>query len=409
MTKTKAHFAIETAQSEIRTRVMEIRALGDDKLTDALRVERDTLDKKYAEGEVRFRAAIAAMQTEQAKAITIVDSEARELQLLTDKATVVEAIMATSEHRLTVGETAEIQQHYHLPSNSIPIEMLRVDRRVEQRAAATVPASIGDASQGDVALPVFASGDGAFLQIERPVVDVGDATYPILGTAPTVSGPFSDSSDTTTTTAAFTANNLSPERLSAQYSYRRTDASRFAGLDSSLRLALNGGLMEALDEQAISGTDGLLTGTNLDNNNVSAVTTFALYLSGLLYGRVDGRFAGTPSDVRILVGQGTFTHAAAAYKGNNSDESGVERLGSRSGGFRVSPHVPDVSGNKQNCLIRLGGERGAAVQPTWRNVALVVDEVTRALQGEVLVTAFLESNFAIVGANRWHKQQTQHA
>ena len=32
-TKTTEHFAIEEAQSEIRTRVLEIRALPDDKLT----------------------------------------------------------------------------------------------------------------------------------------------------------------------------------------------------------------------------------------------------------------------------------------------------------------------------------------------------------------------------------------
>ena len=50
MSKTKAHFEIEKSQSEIRTRVLEIRAMSDDKLTDALRTERDTLDKRYAEG-----------------------------------------------------------------------------------------------------------------------------------------------------------------------------------------------------------------------------------------------------------------------------------------------------------------------------------------------------------------------
>ena len=47
----------------------------------------------------------------------------------------------------------------------------------------------------------------------------------------------------------FTANAQFESRAaaSAQYSYRRTDAARFSlGLDSSLRLALNGGLMEAL-------------------------------------------------------------------------------------------------------------------------------------------------------------------
>ena len=202
---------------------------------------------------------------------------------------------------------------------------------------------------------------------------------------------------------------MSPERLQASFSYRRTDAARFAGLDAALRLALNSGLQERLDQQAINGSDGLLNGTNLDNNNVSATTTFALYLSGLLYGRVDGRYARTPGDVRMIVGQGTFAHASAAFKGNNSDESGVERLQEKSGGLRVSAHVPAVSGNKQNSLIRLGQERGAAVQPMWQGVSLVVDEFTRAAYGEIIVHAVLLANFAITRKAQWHKQQTQHA
>ena len=172
---------------------------------------------------------------------------------------------------------------------------------------------------------------------------VGDASYPVLSTMPSVKGPFTDSdTEAGQTDAEFVATNLSPERLQASPSaYRRTDAAQVRG-PWMLRydLALNGGLQEKLDQQAINGTDGLLTSTNLPNNNVSATTTFALYLSGLLYGRIDGRYARTPSDVRMIVGAGTFTHASAAYKGNNSDESSVERLQEKSGGLMVSAHVP---------------------------------------------------------------------
>ena len=180
----------------------------------------------------------------------------------------------------------------------------------------------------------------------------------MLSTMPDVKGPFTDSTEAAQTDAAFVANNLSPERMQASFSYKRTDAARFAGLDASLRLALSGGLQEKLDQQAIKGTDGLLTGTNLPNNNVSTLTTFQLYLSGLLYGRVDGRYARTPGDIRMIVGAGTFTHASSTYKGNNSDESGVERLQDKSAGLMVSAHVPDVASNKQNALIRSASETG---------------------------------------------------
>ena len=376
--------------------------------SDEQNAEMETLTAEVSLREPELRAALAAEPDPQ-EVVTTADAETRELGQLTKTASVGDILLATFEKRQTEGAPAELQKHYGLGSHQVPLEMLRVDRGVEERAAATVPASIGDASQAQVVTPVFSSGDGQFLGIERPTVPVGDGSFPVLSTVPSVKGPFTDSTEAAQTDAEFVATNLSPERLQASFSYRRTDAARFAGLDAALRLALNGGLQEALDKQAISGTDGLLTATNLPNNNVSAVSTFALYLSGLLYGRIDGRFARTPSDVKMIVGAPTFAHASAAYKGNNSDESGVERLQEKSGGLMVSAHVPDVASNRQNALIRLGMERGGAVQPMWQGVSLVVDEFTRAAHGEIIVHAILLANFAITRKAQWSKRQTQHA
>ena len=397
---------LQVRQSEIRQAINAL--LGNDARTDDQQGELEKLTGEGQKLEPEIRAAIVAEPDPDETRVSG-DAETRELAQLTERANVGDILSATFEKRQTTGEAAELQQHHGIGSHQVPLSMLRIDRGVEERAAATVPASIGDASQAEVVTPVFASGDGAFMGIERPTVPVGDAAYPVLSTSPSVKGPFTDSTEAVQTDATFVATNLSPERLQASFSYRRTDAARFAGLDASLRLALNGGLQEKLDQQAIEGTDGLLTGTNLPNNNVSAVSTFALYLSGLLYGRVDGRYARTPGDIRMIVGQGTFTHAASTYKGNNSDESGVERLQEKSGGLMVSAHVPSVSGNKQNALIRLGSERGAATQPLWEGISLVVDEFTRSAFGEIVVHAILLSNFAITRKAQFSKRQTQHA
>ena len=397
---------IQVKLSSCRQRLNEL--LGIEKRSTEEESEMVTLTNEVSAREPELRAALAA-EPDLEETRVEGDAETRELAQLTERANVGDILSATFEKRNTSGEAAELQKHYGIGSHQIPLEMLRVDRGVETRAAATVPASIGDASQAQVVTPVFASGDGAFLGIERPTVPVGDAAYPVLSTVPSVKGPFTGSDNAAQTDAEFVATNLSPERLQASFSYRRTDAARFSGLDAALRLALNSGLEGALDKQAISGTDGLLTATNLPNANVNTATTFALYLSGLLYGRVDGRYARTPSDIRMILGGGTFTHASSTYKGNNSDESGVERLQEKSGGLMVSAHVPAVSGNKQNALIRLGMERGAAVQPMWQGVSLVVDEFTRAAYGEIIVHAVLLANFALTRAAQFHKQQVQTA
>ena len=396
--------------SEIRSRLSEIEELEEAAFTPEIRSENDQLQGEYRDTESKWRSAEITESAEaEQRQVVEPNAEDRELRQLIDGSSVGSIFAAAMESRKPEGQTAELQAHFQLPSNSIPLEMLRINRGVEERAAATVPASIGDAVQAPVVTPVFALGDGDFLGIERPVVGVGDAAYPVLSTVPSVKGPFEDSTEAAQTDATFVATSLAPERLQASFSYLRSDAARFAGLDASLRLALNSGLQEALDKQAISGTDGLLTAQNLDNNAVNAVSTFQTYLSNLLYGRVDGRYARVPVDVRAIVGQGTFAHASGTYKGNNSDESAVERLGSRSGGLRVSPHVPAVAANKQNSLIRLGMERGAAVQPMWNGASLIVDEISRAAFGELIIHVVLLANFAITRKAQWRKQQTQHA
>ena len=400
------YIEIKDEKSKITQRLAVIQLMPEAELTTEVRAEQLTLRQRQPVVEGELQAAFAEQRAEQEKGVTL-DTADTELRALTKKANCGDVISATIEQRMTNGATAELQAHYKINSNQIPIEMLRLERGVEQRAAATVPASVGDAVQGEVVVPIFASGDGAFLGIERPIVGVGVAAYPVLGTAPSIKGPFSDSSDAPQTDATFTANSLAPERLQASYAYRSSDAARFSGLDASLRLALNGGLEEALDQQSINGSDGLLNGTNLSNNNVTATTTFALYLSGLLYGRVDGRYARTPADVRILVGQSAFSHSSAVYKDASTDESALERLGSRSGGLRVSPHVPGISSKRQNTLIRLGMERGAAVQPMWQGVTILADPYSRSTQGEIVITAVLLSSFAITRAGQFSKRQIQ--
>ena len=329
--KMRAYLDVQKKKSEVTSRLLEIRLTPEHQLTPELREEVTILTEQQAKLEGEFRSSMLAVQSEQESAVTVLDTEDRELRQLAKTANIGEVISAVSEQRMATGATAEIQAHYKLNSNQIPVEMLRLERGVEERAAATVPSSIADANQAEVVTPIFASGDGAFLGIERPLVGVGVASHPILGTNPSVKGPYTDSTEAGQTDGVFAAHSLAPERLQANYAYRASDAARFAGLDSSLRLALNGGLTESLDQQAINGSDGLLNGSNLSNNNVTALSSWLQYLDRLLYGRVDGRFARAPGDVRILLGTAVYSHLSSLYRANETDETASERLGRKVG------------------------------------------------------------------------------
>ena len=256
--------------------------------------------------------------------------------------------------------------------------------------------------------PVFATGEGAFLGIDRPTVATGDAVYPVLTTRPTVGGPHADDSDVAETTGAFAADLLVPQRIQASFLWKRTDAARFSGMDTALRMALNMGLEEKLDAEGIAGTNGLLTGTNLSAHAQAAQTTFADYVSQFCFGRVDGRYSRKQSDIRILMGAPTYAHAGATYRHANADDNALDRLMAKTAGVEVSAHVPAVAATKQNALIRLGMRRDM-VQPMWQTVALIVDEVTLSGKGEIEVTAVMLINTKILRADGFYKQQTKHS
>ena len=161
-------------------------------------------------------------------------------------------------------------------------------------------------------------------------------------------------------------------------------------------------------EIVLSGTDGLLTGTVLANHNVNAVTMFANYLAEFGYSHVDGKYAGTTADLRIVVGAATYAHMGAAYRNNNVDRNAIDRLMEITGGVKVSGHVPAVSGNKQNGLIRLGMRRDM-VAPVWEGITLIPDEVTKAANGQIVITAVMLYAVKVLRAAGFYKQQTQHA
>ena len=179
-------------------------------------------------------------------------------------------------------------------------------------------------------------------------------------------------------------------------------------MDESLRENLSMGLADGLDRQIIVGTNGLLTGTNLSNNNVSAETSYELYRSQFAYARVDGRYASMTSDIRVVMRSETYAHAASQYRGNNDNMDALVSLQNALGGVKVSAHVPIASGTKQNAIIRPGMRRDM-VAPLWENVALVPDEVTLIKKGQIQITAIMLHAVKILRTDGWYKQQTQHA
>ena len=375
--------------------------LAVDELSDEQRAEMGTLTTRMQGLEVEARAAIMAEGEPAVTHTAVADGADRELRSLIDRANVGNIFEATLEHRATDGAEAELQAHYRLSSNAIPLALL------ETRAVTPAPSDVGQ-TQSAIIPGVFPMSCAAFLAVDMPTVPTGEAIYPVLTTNATVGTPAENAAQAETT-GSFGAEVLSPSRLQASFFYSREDRARFSGMDEALRMNLSDALADGLDKEILAGTNGLFTGTNVANHNVTAITTYALYRSELGYGRVDGTYAGGVGDLRIVMGADTYGHAAGVFRSANAgDRAALEDLMQVTGGVKVSAHVPDATANKQNAVIRLGTRRDM-VAPVWEGVTLIPDEITKAGSGQIVVTAVMLHAVKILRAAGFYKQQTQHA
>ena len=377
--------------------------LGLDEMSDEQRTEMGGLTTRLQELETEARAAIMAEDVPVITTTTVPDGEYRELRSVIDRANVGAIFEAALEHRATTGPEAELQAHFHLAANVIPLTML------ETRAVTPAPGQVAQ-NQAAIIPGVFPLSCAAFLSIDMPTVAVGDAVYPVLTTNADAGTP-AENAVQAETTGSFSASVLTPSRIQASFFYSREDKARFSGMGEALRSNLSDALSDKMDQQILAGTEGLLTGTKLANHNVTAVTSYANYRSELGYGRVNGIYAGSVGDLKIVVGAETYGHAAGVFRSANAgDRAALEDLMSVTGGVKVSAHVPVASGSnkRQNAVIRLGSRRDM-VAPIWEGVTLIPDEITKAANGQIVITAVMLYAIQILREAGFYKQQVQHA
>ena len=364
--------------SESRTAINELTAKAERTPEDEAQLSE--LRSKHADLEAEYRQALEDTPPLESR---VVDGERREFQGLLDRASIGNILAASLSQRATDGAEAELQQHFGLAPNQIALEQLEV------RAVTPAPSEVGQTQQPIIG-EVFPEGLAAFLGVSMPTVGVGESTYTVLTTGATVGTPAKNAAQAETT-GAFTASVLSPKRAQASFFWAIEDEARLAGMEQALRQNLRAALSSKFDELLLTDSAGGLLGGGLTApNDPGSEVEFAGYKTALT-GRVDGRYASTPDQVRLLLGSETYRHAEGKYRSLASaggpNESAYELLIRKSGGVRVSSHVPAAASNIQGAVAarRLGSTH--AVMPIWRGITLISDRVTKASAGQVQLTA----------------------
>ena len=380
----------EVRAGEIRIRLSEIGGMAE--LTDETRAELDTLRTEYTDTERRM-AALRISEPPRTP-IETRSTEGNEYRAMLERANVGSVYDALLNHRAVDGVEAELQQHLGLGGNQIPLDLLRgagrgvggVNGGLETRAVTPGAANVGQ-TEMPVVPYVFPQSAAAFLGVDMPTVPVGDAVFPVLTGTLSVGTPAENAAQAETT-GSFSSDVLTPARIQASFFYSREDRARFAGMDAALRENLSDGLADGLDDQILSGTNGLFTGTNLPNNAQTTDDTFDSYLNNLCWNQIDGRYASMTSDLAMVVGAATFKDLGGTYRNTSVDRSALDRLMELTSGVRVSAHVPGPASNRQNVVIRRGMS-ATAVAPTWEGITIIPDEVTKAGEGQIVITAVM--------------------
>ncbi len=379
---------LEIRNSELREKLNDLGNTED--LTTEQRSEIDSLSTEYRNNEARLRALkVAEDQPTHSR------PEDRELNRLLENSNVGSVVDCAMSQSHTDGEIRELQEHYHLGFNQIPLQCL------EMRAATEAPGNVGRNSDPIIKF-VFPDSSARFLGVDMPTVGIGEKVYPIMTNQATVNSPVKGGTSAETT-GTFDAEVLKPKRLQASFFYSVEDSAIFAGMDSALRQSLSDSLSDGIDSKVLTLTDEGLLEFGTDPTPSNTADDFASYRAAI-YDAIDGRYASRASEVKLLVGAKTYQKMSTLYRSNTADDSVLDSVMRISGGVKVSSHVPAPASNVEQAVVARGMQHRHAVCPIWNGVTIIPDRVTKADQGQVKISAIMLYNFKVVRADGFQRK-----
>ena len=274
----------------------------------------------------------------------------------------------------------------------IPLDLLTAGR-VEHRAATPAPDTGTAVTPAAIMPAVFDQSAASWLGIEMPTVPSGTAAFPVL-TQSVTAGARAKSAAAPETGGVITPFTVTPRRITGAFRITREDEALLSDLESALRDNLSSVLSDTVDGQVVGGSgvapnlNGITTQLTAAAAPATGVESFDRYVAAAS-SHVEGRYAVSMADVRMLVGPHTYRHAAATFRGTDGETSAQSYLATNTGGFRASRRIADPADHVQAAIVRRSAPGRVAVSPIWEGVELVRDPYTAASTGETILTVLL--------------------
>ena len=395
--------------SEIRSEIAsELEKDAGDRDSGAL----ERLTKEAQTVEIELRAALVVDQSD-LPADRVETPEGRELRELRRRSSIFDYVGEVMDGRALDGASLEYRQSVLGDARGhVPLEMLLDDEELETRADAVSNIAATDDAVGNNQMPiaqrVFARSAAAYLGVMMPSVGIGEVSYPRLS-AGTSADVRSDGVELDGTAATLTTESISPTRLTASYTLGVESLARVRGWEEALRrdlrqtmadkldaLVLNGQAASGSNSPAVEGIIGSLT----NPTDPTAVAGWKDYLQAFDNG-VDGKYAISDSEVRILVNVEAWKHAQNLEVGTQG-RSGILRDRLPMDRFRASANMPAAASNIATAIAYASGASNLArgyIAPVWNGLQLIVDMYTGAKKGERILTAIQLVGFSMVDSS----------
>ena len=252
-------------QAQQRKRLTEIRA--DDA---AALEERKALDTALAtiDGRIIEAKARESEDEEQHRldhpqqATNGLRGEAAEFRQLVDSASVGRIIGEIAAGRgVRSGAEAEIQEHYGMDDNFVPLRLLMGDPGGHRAAASYQANAATEGTTPGMAGQVFGDSLASYINARIADTPVGTRVIPVIttGSLGNVSAP-AKGGEVAETDSVLSIKELRPARLQCQFSYAMEDARTYSDWDAGLSRNLREGVRDKINDQLLNATDkGLLT------------------------------------------------------------------------------------------------------------------------------------------------------
>jgi len=425
---------LEIEQSELREvcNTMALRVAGGEELTDEEKTDLDTKGKRLVEIEPALRAAIQAdEQVTETIARQEWNSEQLELIDISRKATLTGYITQALQRGALEGPEKELNEALNMPMLSrginFPTAMLSPAEpdpetgRIERADAVTSLSAVK--AQSNLAgwiRRLFRSRACSRLGVTFESAMVGERTHAVVTGGSNAATVAQGASRPDTAKFTMSVVEMAPNRLTGAISWQVEDLARLPGLEAEIRNDVGNVFVEKMESEIWNGnaqlsTNGLLAGiTNEFASDQASLTaagaTAATYRTEFAK-LIDGLYAEMPSETNSVLATSIYTHIM------NLAEADLRMLALdtlKGQGWNISSSLyvdataqQPASGKPWAISSKARGRERTCVAAAWPSIGLILDEITQAAKGEVILTLLALWDFAIIRQDNWvrHKRK----